>query len=111
MERGGEMFRNIRPGKIWKRSREENKKIRPQLQDDLIKKRIPKPKEKDHGRSLSEAGSCSGHLPNGFPSTENGVEIKLLKKIFKPEQAALFCDLRLTFETAWTDKGGGLLEI
>jgi Na+-translocating ferredoxin:NAD+ oxidoreductase subunit B len=39
-------------------------------------------------------------LPNGFPSTENGAEIKLLKKIFNPEQADLFCDLRLTFETA-----------
>jgi electron transport complex protein RnfB len=38
-------------------------------------------------------------LPNGFPSTESGVEIKILKKIFDPEQADLFCDLRLTFET------------
>ena len=39
-------------------------------------------------------------LPNGFPSTESGVEIKLLEKIFTPRQADLFCDLRLTFETA-----------
>jgi len=39
-------------------------------------------------------------LPNGFPTTESGVEIKLLKKIFTPEQADLFCDMRLTFETA-----------
>ncbi|MBK5102452.1 MAG: 4Fe-4S ferredoxin, partial [Desulfobacteraceae bacterium] len=39
-------------------------------------------------------------LPNGFPRTESGVEIKLLKKIFQPEQAELFCDLRLTFEAA-----------
>jgi Fe-S-cluster-containing hydrogenase component 2 len=39
-------------------------------------------------------------LPNGFPSTESGAELKLLKKIFTPEQADLFCDLRLTFETA-----------
>lgn len=39
-------------------------------------------------------------LPNGFPATESGVEIKLLKKIFTPEQADLFCDLKLTFETA-----------
>ena len=39
-------------------------------------------------------------LPNGFPSTESGVEIKLLKWIFTPEQADLFCNLRLTFETA-----------
>ncbi len=38
-------------------------------------------------------------LPNGFPSTESGVEIKLLKKIFTPEEADLFCDLKLTPET------------
>jgi len=39
-------------------------------------------------------------LPNGFPTTESGVEIKLLKKIFTPEEADLFCDLKLTPETA-----------
>ena len=33
-------------------------------------------------------------LPNGFPPTESGVEIKLLKKIFRPQDAELFCDLR-----------------
>ncbi|NOX33007.1 MAG: 4Fe-4S ferredoxin [Deltaproteobacteria bacterium] len=38
-------------------------------------------------------------LPNGFPATETGVEIKILKKIFTPDEADLFCDLRLTFET------------
>ena len=39
-------------------------------------------------------------LPNGFPAAESGIEIKMLKKIFRPEEADLFCDLRLTFETA-----------
>jgi Na+-translocating ferredoxin:NAD+ oxidoreductase subunit B len=39
-------------------------------------------------------------LPNGFPPSDSGVEIKLLKKVFSPEQAELFCDLRLTFESA-----------
>jgi len=39
-------------------------------------------------------------LPNGFPRTESGEEITLLKKIFEPEEAELFCDMRLTFETA-----------
>jgi len=39
-------------------------------------------------------------LPNGFPPTESGIEIKLLKKIFTPDEADLFCDLRLTTETA-----------
>src|SRR5512137_442101 len=38
-------------------------------------------------------------LPNGFPPTESGVEIKLLKKVFTPEQADLFCEMRLSFET------------
>ncbi len=39
-------------------------------------------------------------LPNGFPATEDGVEIKVLQKIFAPDEAELFCRLRLTFETA-----------
>lgn len=39
-------------------------------------------------------------LPNGFPATESGIEIRILKKIFEPEEAELFCDLRLTQETA-----------
>jgi len=38
-------------------------------------------------------------LPNGFPPTEDGLELRLLKRIFEPEQAELFCDLKLTFET------------
>ena len=39
-------------------------------------------------------------LPSGFPATESGIEIRILKKIFDPEEAELFCDLRLTPETA-----------
>jgi Pyruvate/2-oxoacid:ferredoxin oxidoreductase delta subunit len=39
-------------------------------------------------------------LPNGFPATESGIEIQLLKKIFRPEDVDLFCDLRLNWETA-----------
>ncbi len=39
-------------------------------------------------------------LPNGFPATESGVEIKLLKKAFDPVEADIFCGLRLSFETA-----------
>ena len=38
-------------------------------------------------------------LPNGFPTTDSGVEIKLLKRIFRPQDAELFGDLRLEFET------------
>ena len=39
-------------------------------------------------------------IPNGFPATESGVEMKLLKKVFTPGEADLFCDLKLTPETA-----------
>ncbi len=39
-------------------------------------------------------------LPNGFPSTDSGIEIQILKKIFTPPEADLFCELRLTPETA-----------
>lgn len=38
-------------------------------------------------------------LPNGFPATDSGVEIKLLKKVFTPEEAEIFCGLRLKYET------------
>jgi len=38
-------------------------------------------------------------LPNGFPASETGVEQKILKMIFAPDDAELFCDLRLSFET------------
>ncbi len=38
-------------------------------------------------------------LPNGFPPTESGVELKLLGKIFTPEEADLTARLRLTLES------------
>ena len=38
-------------------------------------------------------------LPNGFPATKDGVELRLLAKIFTPEEAALAAQLRLTPET------------
>ena len=38
-------------------------------------------------------------LPNGFPPTEDGVELHLLAKIFTPEEAELAAQLRLTQET------------
>lgn len=39
-------------------------------------------------------------LPQGFPKSDTGVELKILKFIFTPEEADLFCDLRITWETA-----------
>lgn len=38
-------------------------------------------------------------MPNGFPRTETGIELELLKKIFTPEDAELFCKLTLEKET------------
>jgi Na+-translocating ferredoxin:NAD+ oxidoreductase subunit B len=38
-------------------------------------------------------------IPNGFPATESGVEIKLLKKIFTGEEAELAMKLKLNFES------------
>ncbi|MCL1864907.1 MAG: 4Fe-4S binding protein [Spirochaetes bacterium] len=47
----------------------------------------------------NELRSFLDSIPNGFPATENGTEIKILKKIFNEEEAALFMKLKLAFET------------
>ena len=39
-------------------------------------------------------------IPNGFPATESGVELRLLAKIFAPEEAALAAVMRLAWEPA-----------
>lgn len=39
-------------------------------------------------------------LPNGYPATESGVELRILEHIYSPEEAEIFCDLRLSYETA-----------
>jgi electron transport complex protein RnfB len=39
-------------------------------------------------------------IPNGFPTTESGVELRLLAKIFTPEEAVLASAMRLTREPA-----------
>lgn len=39
-------------------------------------------------------------IPNGFPATESGVELRLLAKIFEPEEAALAAEMRLAREPA-----------
>ena len=38
-------------------------------------------------------------LPGGFPSTDNGVELRILKRLFSPDQARLACHLTLIAET------------
>jgi len=39
-------------------------------------------------------------IPNGFPETESGVELKVLAKIYTPDEAALASEMQLTPETA-----------
>lgn len=39
-------------------------------------------------------------IPNGFPKTASGVELRLLAKIFAPEEAELAAELNLDLETA-----------
>ncbi len=39
-------------------------------------------------------------IPNGFSATESGVELRLLAKMFTPEEAALASAMRLTHEPA-----------
>jgi Fe-S-cluster-containing hydrogenase component 2 len=39
-------------------------------------------------------------LPNGYPETPSGVELRLLEKIFQPEEAALAAVMRLELEPA-----------
>ncbi len=39
-------------------------------------------------------------IPNGFPATESGVEIRLLAKIFTPEEALLASEMNQTLESA-----------
>jgi electron transport complex protein RnfB len=38
-------------------------------------------------------------LPNGFPATEDGIELELLAPLFSPEEARCAGQLRLTPET------------
>jgi len=40
-------------------------------------------------------------LPGGFPSTESGVEIRILKRLFTPEEAELDLKLTLIPEEVW----------
>lgn len=47
-------------------------------------------------------------IPNGFPATKSGIELRLLQKIFAPEEAGLAAVMRLTPEpsTAIADRAG-----
>jgi electron transport complex protein RnfB len=55
-------------------------------------------------RNLTMTGSYKllaaklNRMPYGFPSTENGVELRILKKIFSPEEAGRALKLRMSPE-------------
>ena len=38
-------------------------------------------------------------LPNGFPATQDGAELRLLAKLYSPEEAALAAELSESLET------------
>lgn len=46
----------------------------------------------------SQLADALNRLPNGFPRTESNVEVRLLKKIFSPDDAALGSRLRGNME-------------
>src|SRR5512139_2181834 len=39
-------------------------------------------------------------LPAGFPATESGVELRILKRLFTPDEADLACHVGVRLETA-----------
>ena len=41
-------------------------------------------------------------LPGGYPATDNGVELRILKRLFTSDEAALAQQLTLKFETSQT---------
>jgi electron transport complex protein RnfB len=45
-----------------------------------------------------ELAEALDQLPNGYPRTDSGVELRILKKIFSPEEAELASKLTGTFE-------------
>lgn len=47
-----------------------------------------------------ELAEALDRLPNGYPNTDSGVELRILKKIFSPEEAAIAGKLNGTFEPA-----------
>ena len=51
--------------------------------------------EKNSYKKLAERLDA---LPNGFPPTDDGAELRLLARLFTPEEADLASQLRLTWE-------------
>lgn len=52
------------------------------------------------GDVYSRLRDCLDRLPAGYPETESGVEIRLLERIFTPEEAEVFMRCKLVAEPA-----------
>ena len=52
-----------------------------------------------YNRDYQELREVLDAIPNGFPPSESGVEMELLKKIFTPEEARITAQLKLKYET------------
>jgi ferredoxin len=55
--------------------------------------------EEDVDETYEELADALNRLPNGFPRTDSNIEIKLLKKMYSPQQAAVACRLSSEYET------------
>jgi Pyruvate/2-oxoacid:ferredoxin oxidoreductase delta subunit len=55
-----------------------------------------------HSHVFKKLADQLNALPNAFPATESRVELKLLEKIFSPEEAALASVMRMTHESSET---------
>jgi len=53
----------------------------------------------EHANSYKRLAERLDALPNGFPPTDDGAELRLLAKLYTPQEAALAAQLRLTLET------------
>ena len=54
----------------------------------------------DHETTYRQLARRLDTIPNGYPATDSGVEIRLLARLFTPEQAKLAAVMRLSPETA-----------
>ena len=52
-----------------------------------------------YDESYNKLASALDKLPNGFARTKSGVEIELLRRIFKPEEAELVSNLTKNMES------------
>jgi len=52
----------------------------------------------DHGDIFRKLARHLDRLPGGYPATKSGVELRILKRLFTPEEAELALKLNLIAE-------------